>query len=375
MMKKILLYYPSNKRSVQIETTIHKIKSAGHDVLLLTTCEPGHLHQNLKKEGVRCFSFHSTSKNSFLYYLENIIFLIKFCKQHKIDFIFSNLQHVNFIAVLAQYFIKGKVIVFRHHFKFNKGHFGIKLEVNKNEQLFDKVINLLAKQIIVPSLGVYNGMVKYEKIKLKKLIVIQYLYDFSKYGIPENENVTKIKAEYKARLNLIMVSRLIPFKRHQVIFPVFKKLIDEGFDLQVLILDEGPEKENLIRFIRQNKLTDRIHFLGFKKDFLDYMKASDLLIHPSITEASNSVIKEMGLLEKTVAVCKNVGDFDEYIVDRENGFLMEIEKPDISLEKIIREVYDKPEVLNKMGIKLRSTVLNKFGDNSEQLIPYLNLIK
>ena len=52
------------------------------------------------------------------------------------------------------------------------------------------------------------------------------------------------------------------------------------------------------------------------------MAACDLMIHPSLSDASNSAIKEMGLLSKAVAVCSEVGDFDEYIVNDVNGFLM-----------------------------------------------------
>ena len=54
--------------------------------------------------------------------------------------------------------------------------------------------------------------------------------------------------------------------------------------------------------------------VGFREDFVNYMAAADLLIHPSLTEASNNVVKEMGLLQKGVAVCRHVGDFNDFII-------------------------------------------------------------
>ena len=374
-MEKIVFYYPSNKRSVQIESTLDELKKLGHEVILLTTCEKGVLHEALEKNGIKTYTYTFKSSNSLYYYVKNIFYLAKFTKKHKVDVIFGNLQHANFIGVFAQYFTRAKLIAFRHHFKFNKGDFGISLEVNKNEILFDKIINRLAKCIVVPSSGVFNGMMEFEKIDSKKIHIIPYIYDFSKYSQPSNESVKRIEEMYPAKLRIIMVARLIPFKRHLLIFPIFKKLIDEGYDLKVLILDEGPERDNLNNFITFNKLEGRLFMVGFTKDFLGYMKASDILIHPSITEASNSVVKEIGLQETPVAVCKGVGDFDEYIVDEQNGYVLDISKPQIDVERIIREVYENPEKLRKMGLELKATVQQKFGKIDHIVDQYSTLLK
>lgn len=374
-MKRILFYYPSNKRSIQIETTLIELQKLGYEMILLTTCEAGDLHAQLKENKIASFTNKVAANNSLSYYYEQIKFLIKFCKAQQIDIVFSNLQHTNFIAVVAQFFISAKVIAFRHHFKFNKGNYGIPLKVNKNEVLFDKIINRLAKKIIVPSNGVYNGILANEKVSPNKLEVIPYLYDFSKYGKPNMDNVEGIKEKYSAHLRLIMVARLIPFKRHILIFPILKKLIDKGLDIKMMVLDEGVEKENLQQYIDGHQLQNHIFLLGFKRDFLDYMKASDLIIHPSLTEASNNVIKEIGLMEKAVAVCRSVGDFDEYIEEGKNGFFMDIAHPEKDAEKIIENVYHNKELIPQLGEQLKKDILAKFGNNSETLKKYQTLIE
>ena len=373
-MEKIVFFYPSNKRSVQIESTLVELQKLGHEILFLTTGEHGVLQDELERLGIKTYMTNVKSKNSLVYYIKNIWYLAKFTRKHKIDIIFGNLQHANFIAVFAQFLTPAKLIAFRHHFKFNKGDFGIPLKVNKNEMLFDKVINQLAKCIVVPSSGVYNGMMEFEKVDQKKVHIIPYIYDFSKYTEPSAESVQKIKDQFPAKLRIIMVARLIPFKRHILIFPVFKKLIEEGYDLKILILDEGPEKENLENYISANSLSNHLFMIGFTKDFLAFMKASDLLIHPSITEASNSVVKEIGLQETPVAVCKGVGDFDEYIVDEKNGFLLDISKPQIDVERIIRKIYDDHEKLEELGKELKLTVQHKFTNVKPTVEQYSQLI-
>jgi glycosyltransferase involved in cell wall biosynthesis len=373
-MKKIVFFYPSNKRSVQIESTLVELKRLGHEILFLTTGNHGVLQDELERVGIKTYMTNVRSKNSFTYYIKNIFYLANFTRKHKVDIIFGNLQHANFIAVFTQFLTPSKLIAFRHHFKYNKGDFGIPLKVNQNEILFDKVINRLAKCIVVPSSGVYNGMIEFEKVDKNKVHIIPYIYEFSKYTEPSDSSVQKIKDQYPAELRVIMVARLIPFKRHILIFPIFKKLIEEGYDLKVLILDEGPEKENLENFIKNNSLQNHMFMVGFTTDFLAFMKACDILIHPSITEASNSVVKEIGLQQTPVAVCKGVGDFDEYIVDGQNGFVLDISNPQRDVENILKAIYKNSQLLEKMGIDLKSTVLKKFTNTTPIVEQYTELI-
>lgn len=373
-MKRILFYYPSNKRSIQIETTFSEIRKLGHEIILLSTCEKGLLHQELEQQGVKTYTHVAKYSFSPFYYLNQIMYLIQFCNKHRIDIVFSNLQHTNFISVFAQYFVKARVIAFRHHFKFSRGNFGIPLEINKTEALFDKVINRLSKKIIVPSTGVYNGIKEFEQVDLSKVEIIPYLYDFSKYGSPDLEKVSQLKDQYKSELLIIMVARLIPFKRHLQMLPTFQKLIEQGLDLKVIILDEGPCKTEIEKYISDHQLEQRIFLIGFTTQFLEYMKAADLLIHPSLTEASNNVVKEIGLMEKAVAVCKGVGDFDDYIEHEKNGFLMSKEAPEKDAEAIIQKVYYDKEKLKVLGQNLHQTILTQFGNNSPIVNQYKSLI-
>jgi glycosyltransferase involved in cell wall biosynthesis len=104
------------------------------------------------------------------------------------------------------------------------------------------------------------------------------------------------------------------------------------------------------------------------------MAASDLLIHPSLTEASNNVVKEMGVLEKGVAVCRNVGDFNDYIEEGRNGFFIDRDNLKQTVEKIIRIAYKDKEKLAVMGKELRKDVLRLFDDLPENRKRFTDLI-
>jgi glycosyltransferase involved in cell wall biosynthesis len=371
---KVLFYYPSNKQSNSLETLIEELSLSGIEIILLTTCAKGAFHATLEEQGIKTY-VNLINYKGVLYYLKQIYFLIRFCKHNKIDVVCSHLQHVNIISVFAQFFSKSRFIIFRHHFKFNVFSNDKRLKGNRTEAIFDKIINVLAKEIVVPSSGVYNGMINYEGVNKKKLSILPYIYNFEQYPKPNPETVTQIRNKYECNLLLLMCSRLILFKRHYLVFPVIKKLVDKGLDIKLLVLDEGPEKENLQQYILDHNLQNHIFLLGFTTDFINYMGACDLMIHPSLTEASNSAVKEMALLKKAVAVCSQVGDFDDYIKEGANGFLMSPKDTEVFIEDVILKAYYNKALLNELGNNLYKMVMKEFNRSPKILNQYIAFIK
>lgn len=367
-MKKILFFYPSNKRTVSLETLFRELSSRGHQVNMLSMCERGDLHDELEKYGIKSYAYRLRKSNSLIFYLKQMLYLIIFCRKNQVDVIFSHLQMANLVAVFANFFISARIVVFRHH-DFSR---------TRNEAIGDKIINMLAKVIVIPSTGIKNLMLENEKVRADKLLLIPYIYDFSKYEYPDKDEGTHLRNRYiksNKTLLLIMVARLVPAKRHALVLHVLNQLIGEGYDLQMLVLDEGPEEANLIKMVQQLNLEDYIHFIGFTRQVTQYLAAVELMIHPSYSEASNSAVKEAGLLGRAVAVCENVGDFSDYIIHGENGFLLSKEQTSIDLYGVIKQSYNERDLLKEMGENLRKTVLQKFSLAEETLDKYNQLLK
>ena len=375
--RKILLFYPPNKRSVAIETLCRAVKEAGHEILVLTLSERGSFHETVEKMGIETFTHVVPRKPSWKFFTRHIRNLVAFCKQHQVDFVWSHLQEANLVALLAQPFLKAKVIAFRHHaesaFYAEMGSkFG--MQRNKNEVRIDKMVNRLARKIIIPSSGVWYSMEKYEGCNMSKVRMIPYIYDFTTYPEPDAEKVKEIRDQFACNLVLIMVSRMIAAKQHMPVFEIVKKLVDEGLSAKMIVMDDGPLRPVLEGFIQKNNLNDHIFLTGFREDFVNYMAAADLLIHPSLTEASNNVVKEMGLLQKGVAVCRNVGDFNDYITEDRNGYFLEREDLSGSLESVIRDAYAQPDKLKRCGAELRKDVFKHFSDSAENRKHFLDLV-
>lgn len=369
MLKHVLFYYSANRRTVALETLFQAVQGLGHSVTCLTTAPRGELHQELERHGIESFAYNPAQSGGPRYYLDHVRFLARFCRERKVDTVWSHLLGANLIAVLAQFLIKSRVVVFRHHFHFVASE-GDKKMLNRNELVVDKIINKLARQIVVPSQRVHDGMQRLEAVDMRKVAIAPYIYDFSKYPQPNPARVREIEASLPCRLRIIMVARLLNLKRHAVVFPVFRRLIDEGLDIRVMVMDEGDEKPKLQQYVAQHGLCDRIVFCGFREDVIDYMSAAHLMVHPSVTEASNNAVKEIALLRKAVAVQSGVGDFDTYIVDGENGFLAPIEGAARAFEVVIRRLYADETLLTRVGTNLRETVLTRFSPSPASLAAY-----
>jgi len=379
MSKRVLLFYPPNKRSVAIETLCKAVHDSGNKLIVLTLTERGPFHEALEKQGIKTFVYPSIGKRSWKYsrFYKQSRYLTRFCKQHHIDMVCSHLQEGNIIALMAQPFLKAKLILFRHHAESAfYAEFGKKMNMKRSrgEVMLDKIINRFGKTIVVPSSGVWYGMEKYEHCNMKKVKLLPYIYDFSSYQQPDEKEVKALRDQHPCQLMLIMISRMVVSKQHMQVFKVMKKLIAEGLSVKMIVMDDGPLRPKLEKFITDNDLSDHFILTGYREDFVNYMMAADLLIHPSVTEASNNVVKEMALLEKTVAVCRRVGDFSDYIEDHRNGYFLESDTIEQGVESVIRDAYNDPGKLKSMGEELKKDVLRRFSDSPANRQRFLDLL-
>lgn len=362
MHKSILIYYPSNKSSNVIETIAKGFVDKGHHVILLTQSSNGDLHANFERYGINTETHVLKKSISAVYYLKHILYLISFCKKHNVQAVQSHLQQANIIAIFAQFFIKAKVVICRHHL----------IEPSKMSGYFDRIINTFAKVIVVPSKVILTKLIE-DGVTASKLKLIPYVYDFARYANPSSDNVEAIRKAHSAKLLILLCGRFVLLKRNEIMFYALKRLIDENYDVKLLALDEGPRLELMKLYVKDNHLENRVEFLGYRSNIMDYIAACDVLVHPSYTEASNNTVKEAAIYSKNVIVCSNVGDFSEYIMHQKNGYLADRENPLDDIVKYLKVIYHD-EKRDLIGDALKSTVYKKFHKSDEIVNAHLNLL-
>ncbi len=350
----ILFYTPVNFRCRDIESLAKKYRENGHTIFLISQCEAGALQNSFLKLNAIVTPMIVPKGNSLVRLYKSIQLIISFCKRHKIDLLFSHLEPTNFVSVIAQYFITTRVVIYRHHVDLAK------LQRFDNSITY-KLTYLLAKNIICVSEEGKRWMIEKERIDPKKIEVINLGYDFSLYGSANADEVIAIKEKYGAAVTLITVGSLNQFKRPELSIKTLYELRQEGIDATLLFLGTGELEEALKKLVNELGLNGKVFFLGYKENILDYLTAADMLLHPSISESSCVVVKESGLVQKPVVVCKGVGDFDNYLENDRNAIV--VNRDDFVNQSVvhIKKMLSNREQYRILGVNLHEEIINRFS--------------
>jgi glycosyltransferase involved in cell wall biosynthesis len=365
---KILFFYIGNTRSVFILSLAERLKQRNIEVFFLFLCAKGELQTELESYGIACFNYESGKKGLVGQVLKNTLFLIHFARQHKPNCIFSHLNIPNLCAATASYFLpKTRVVACRHHADefYQSG--------NKNGILLDKIINRLSKTMVVVSQKAYNHLAEVEKIPTWKLKFLPLAYDFEKYKIKPFK--TPKEERDNQDLSVIFISRLIKDKRIEGFFSVIQYFKNKGIRIKAVIAGEGPFEGELKKQVEEYDISECVFLKGFQKqnDLIPLIQDADLLVHLSVSESSNQVLKEAGYCGKTVIACKGVGDFDTYL-DDSNAYLVEKNFTTAELIKVVEKILQSPQERLAKGLNLRNRIVERFTLNDKRFNQYLAVL-
>lgn len=134
----------------------------------------------------------------------------------------------------------------------------------------------------------------------------------------EEESVTKEIDSYKKNSTtpiFIHVARAHPVKNHKRLFETFKRLDNEGFDFELVIVGTGYEC-----YSDELKFCSKFHFVGEKQNVGDYMACADFFTLTSDKEGLPiSLLEAMSM--GVIPVCTPAGGIVDVIENRRNGFI------------------------------------------------------
>ncbi len=126
-------------------------------------------------------------------------------------------------------------------------------------------------------------------------------------------------------------------------------------------------KEKIIDFIKQEKLQDKIFFMGFVNNIKDYIKYSDIIVHCPVIEEGLGMVVLQGFCYKKIVIGTDIGGIPEMIEDKVTGFLCRPEPEDVArrissaisnmdrLEEIRQNAYIKLKELFTLEEKVKKT--------------------
>jgi len=174
--------------------------------------------------------------------------------------------------------------------------------------------------------------------------------DFSlrkKYDLGEEEHI------------LINVGRLASEKGHDLLLEAVKELNREMKNWKLLIVGEGPERDNIIRQVKKYELDDRVILTGFVDNVNDYLVQADLMVHSARIEGFGLVLAE-AMAAGLPVVAAAASNIPEIIRDGEVGLLAEKENPEELAEKI-KFLLENNSLRAEYGSKGREFVKENFS--------------
>lgn len=270
----------------------------------------------IEKKDWRVINFGS------LFNLFDWIRVFLYIKKEKPDIAYTNLWFSNLVVRVAGRLVGiPKIISFEHNI----------YDTIKNQRMFfvDMILQSLSYRIIAVSEAVKKSLIKHG-IKKDKIEVILNGMDISKY---KNLHITALDGEPKKDFTFVFVGRLIHQKAVDILLRAFA-IVGKG---KLLIAGDGAEKENLIKLTKELDITNRVKFLGIRKDIPEILSYADCFVMPSRFEGLGMVLLEAIASNKVVII----SDFEagsEIIKDGYNGYVFPIDNYSVLAEKMLESI-------------------------------------
>ena len=157
-----------------------------------------------------------------------------------------------------------------------------------------------------------------------------------------------------------MVARMHPIKNHIKLINAFYKLNNQLDDVILLLLGDGQEEKKLKQVTKELKIENRVIFLGFKSNKMDYINASDITILTSLNEGGSPpiVVLESAMANKTI-ISSNVGDIKD-IINEANGYLIDPNETEDIYNKMSKAYLEKDKLEFK-GKKLYEDIIYNYS--------------
>ena len=164
------------------------------------------------------------------------------------------------------------------------------------------------------------------------------------------ENGDKLRAEFKISSDekvIGIIGRLSPEKGHKMIIRALPKLISLYPDIVLLIVGDGPIRNECELLTQKLQLEHKVRFAGYRNDMTSIYAAVDIVAMPSAREGFPNAALE-SLAAGIPVVGFRVGGLPDIVIDGHTGFLSPPGDSDGIVKSIIRVLKDN-SLAEKLG--------------------------
>ena len=166
----------------------------------------------------------------------------------------------------------------------------------------------------------------------KKIDVIPNFIDTEAIATKDKPCKRTLLAKKEEKI-LTHISNFRPLKRIVDVIDIFKG-INSKIDSKLMMIGEGPEKRKAIRYVSDNKLKDKVLFLGNSNEIDKILCYSDLFLLPSEKESFGLSALE-AMAHGVPIISSNAGGIPEVNLNGKTGFISNIGDTDSMINNAI----------------------------------------
>ena len=222
----------------------------------------------------------------------------------------------------------------------------------------DRLMTRAAGRIVVLSHAARAHMVAREGAPPDKIDVIYQGFDFRALSATD-EDRRRVRQELGLEGAYVIgcVARFFKTKGHQFLLEAAAQLVGDIPNLKVLLLGSG-DRGPIEALVRAHGLEARVLFAGYRSDVPACMRAMDVVVHPSLTEAFCQTVIEALAAERPLIVTR-VAAAPEVVTDGEHGLLVPAaDAPAIAAA--VRRLHRDPQLAGRMAAAGRCSVVERF---------------
>jgi N-acetyl-alpha-D-glucosaminyl L-malate synthase BshA len=155
----------------------------------------------------------------------------------------------------------------------------------------------------------------------KEISVVPNFIDASKYVFPLTDCQRTLIAKDSERV-ITHISNFRPVKCIPDVIEVFDR-IQREIPAKLMMVGDGPERENAERLCEEKGISDRVVFLGNSNEIDRILCFSDLFLLPSISESFGLAALE-AMINRTPVVSSDTGGIPEVNIHGVTGYLCSV---------------------------------------------------
>jgi glycosyltransferase involved in cell wall biosynthesis len=333
----------------QILTLAQGMRARGHEVRIITLVPLGQIGEEAAREGIPTESLGMRRSPADLGRLARLVRIIRGWNP---DVLHSHLVHANLLAGVLRPLVRVPALIATIH-SINDGGRLRMAAYRLTSGAVDRytIISRLAAEHYVSIGAVPAGRVE----------VLPNAVDTERF-----RRLPQVRAAVRRELGLgdefvwIAVGRFEEAKDHPTMLAAFARLAARREGSRLLLVGKGSLQPQVERLVRELELSERVGFLGVRRDIPELLSAADGYLLSSAWEGLPVVLLEAAAVELPI-VSTRVGGVAETVEDGLTGHLVPPGDPDALAGAMERLERLSPEERGAMGARGRALVQGQYG--------------